>query len=442
MKFPKKYFFVLPVFLMLTGCEGVLKDTKKTDVFTPPEPVKVERMLNTKEKVDLMDNVMTGLASLTKCKQIMQGVEREGEMSLTERFELDISLYTGNDYKVDIIEREIYKAPIGEAVKESKMGFTVFSDHERIYAIEYFQDNIAYDTQPLPEEPFPPLYENLFPGILNPEEAVFLGEDGNYYVIIIESYRDYYNWDGEYHHELEEQFIYLKINKNFQVDRFYTLAETYRLTTGSTATPEKSEMQLAGDMSQNASYTYGKVGEMPGKAEKIANFPKRYVLGVEARALIWNIDFDDETGAPTVDVGYPVRAYYIDEDENFIKYASDGKYGIDFHVYYSGISIGLNQAMSLKCFTELVNVFDEETANFDKTLTILAQAEQFGLSIINQEGDTFLAYLSDDEDAPNSIYVDIEIEMNVGAKLVGSVLSPIWEIKTVKVTKTVFYGIQ
>ena len=98
--------------------------------------------------------------------------------------------------------------------------------------------------------------------------------------------------------------------------------------------------------------------------------------------------------------------------------------------------------MSLKCFTELVNVFDEETANFDKTLTILAQAEQFGLSIINQDGDTFLAYLSDDEDAPNSIYVDIEIEMNVGAKLVGSVLSPIWEIKTVKVTKTVFYGIQ
>ncbi|MGI6713520.1 MAG: hypothetical protein ACOX3K_00405 [Bacilli bacterium] len=443
MRFPKKISFVLPLFLLLTACEGILKKATVTDPLAPPEPVTIERALNAKEKVEFLANVQDTLKTLKKLTIFGQQSVYEDEMSMTIEISGSIKLFQDNAQSTEVTMTQIMRAPAGEMRQEVLMAQEVFSDDDTTYSIEVQDGWHQFYAQPKAEEEFP-AYLTAWPDILGSDQPIFLGADGCYYMVILDMTHNYYaNSPTTYRHTVREMMTYLKIRANYEMERFFDQNTIVQLTTDSEAMPPRSEMKLSQEVNMNYEFVYGKLDVLPGKAEKIANFPKIYVSNAEVRAQFWHVNFDDVTGAPTISnegliSDTRLSGYGEDTDITF-KTTANGDFAL--HIYCYSVAIELNEAISLSAGALITDSFEEVDVEVTENLDFVAANAVAGLTFHTENERTYLMYVSEDEDASPIISIDIEVEMNISCRLQGGAPKAIWNIVGIKIKETKHYGI-
>lgn len=443
MKFPKKISFIIPLFLLLSGCDLINKGKTSVDVFTPPEPVKVERALNIKEKIALLDGVAEKLNGLSSLAVKIEQTEFEGEMSESFLVDGEIKFFTGGDYEGEVLVSQVMKAPLGEISEEMTMTVCLFSDDEHVYTILGENEDYRFQAVAKPEEGLNTVEEMAYPPLLNIEETILLGEDGNYYVINIETDARYYWIDSiNCKHTVEKRNEYLKIKANYEVDRLYVLYEEFQLVTTSTNTPALSDMALVDTVKTNYAYTYGKLNAMKNKANKIATFPKLYINTIDAPYSVWGAGVDDESGQPIIVGEAPTKwGSLASNDDYVLKRLTNSKGEGELHIYYSGFYLGLNNALTLTGQGEIRNSFADGPEEYVLTPLTAVVDEELGLTLIEKDDQQFLAYLSAEEDPDEYIFIDIEIVLKLSLTIDDENVNPVWNITTVKVTPTRHLGI-
>lgn len=443
MKIPKKLSFILPIFLLLTGCKGVNGKDSQTDVFAPPEPTVMERELNIKEKIALMDGVIEALKSLKESNFATRQVfENEGE-SLVHTIEGKVILYTENDFWVEQVERQTYKDGLQEITVEETNGQYYFNDDDYIYFIEYIPDYYAFYSAPQPEEP-DLVYMQALPDFLTVDNTILLGEDGNYYCIEINTDTDYFLVQSDptiYYHEVIQTTSIVKIKPNYQIERYYAEGETYYLYTNSNLTPNIKDMMCETKGVSHSSYTYGKLQAMPGKADKIANFPKYFFVLIEPVAWIYPVEIDGETGNPVVGEYADRYASFIDNPDSILTFRGNIDGSFDGHVYISNLRISKNEALLVGIIEYYLEVL---TSAFGVDASILDDptgVEELGLTLLTLDEYHWFVYFADDE-APNNIYVDIEISFHLKASVVDEVVTITCDVSKFAITPSKHYGME
>lgn len=238
----------------------------------------------------------------------------------------------------------------------------------------------------------------------------FLDEEGKYHFFGEKISYNTHPSGGEYYHEWERNYLDVRVNSNFEVERIYAnYIRRFGIFDDEVRRPYE-QLEIIDNIVSGSRFISGEVVAMPGLQEKVEEFPKVSFYNTAKVTLEeYNATIDYENNIVTIDE-IPTSTVNIDPHR---RYKKDGSLFGDF--FMAGFTLSKNKAIKLTFNYEAIKVnlhspleSIEYSENVDIQTTLPEELAQYLVLYQHESGDWYLIYSPKDQvSTPNNHNLDI-----------------------------------